>query len=145
MTERVQRPSDKVSGRGGTLDYKIVLPGYDATSSRYEWALWAYRQREVPGQIIAGGQTGGANDPRPAPASWKWPSYDPETTAPIIHHDVESRTLEIRGSIAYQGALDFHALELEVTYWPDKSDESGLARLIVKEDKIKGWQGWGFL
>ena len=143
VTERVQRPGDEVSGRGGTLDYRIVLPGYCADASRYEWALWAFRAREVPGQIIAGGQTGGTNHPYPAPASWKWPGYEPETTAPVIRNDTESRTLEINGSIVYEGALDFHALELEVSYWPDKSDESGVARLIVKEDKIQGWQGWG--
>ena len=145
VTERVQRPGDKVSGRGGTLDYRIVLPGYCADTSRYEWALWAFRAREIPGQIIAGGKTGGTNGPLPAPTSWKWPRYEPETTAPVIHHHPESKTLEIRGSITFSGVLDFHALELEVSYWPDQSDESGLARLTVKEDKLQEWQGWGTL
>lgn len=145
VTYRMQTRGKEILGPGGTMDYKIVLPGYGPKVSRYEWALWAYRQREIPGQVIAAGRTGGTNGPNPSPVSWKQPGYEPETTAPLIHHDTEARTLEIRGAIAFSGILDFHALELEVSYWPDTSDESGVARLIVKEDKIDGRQGWGFI
>ncbi|MDR0281242.1 MAG: hypothetical protein LBJ37_25545, partial [Paucimonas sp.] len=135
---RLQMRGKEVLGPGGSMDYKIVLPGYKAEASCYEWALWAYRQREVPGQIIASGRTDDTNAPFPAPTSTKQPGYVPATTAPVIQHDAESETLEIKGSIAFSGRLDFRALELEVSYWPDKSDESGVARLIVKEDKIEG-------
>lgn len=145
VVHRLKMRGKEVLGPGGAMDYKIVLPGYKPEASRYEWALWAYRQREVPGQIIAGGQTDGTNGPLPAPASWKQPGYVPATTAPFTQHDAESETLEIRGSIEFLGTLDFHALELEVSYWPDKSDESGVAKLIVKEDKIDDQQGLGFL
>ncbi|WP_157969802.1 hypothetical protein [Pseudomonas huaxiensis] len=41
------------------------------------------------------------------------------------------------------GGLDIHALALEVFYRSDKSDEAGVARLIVKEDKIGEWKVWG--
>ncbi|NNJ14526.1 hypothetical protein CSV86_004310 [Pseudomonas putida CSV86] len=145
VVHQIQTQGKEVLGTGGFIDYKIVLPGYDAKASRYEWALWAYRQREVPGQIIASGQIDGTNAPQPVPASWKSPGYVPATTVPVIQHDAESKTLEIRGSIEFLRPLDFHALELEVSYWPDKSDESGVARLVVKEDKISGQQGWGIL
>ncbi|WP_318531824.1 T6SS effector BTH_I2691 family protein [Pseudomonas huaxiensis] len=141
---RIQRRGDEVSGRGGTMEYNVVLPGYDPGASSYEWTLWAYRPGETPGGMIAGGRTGGTNDPLPAPAFWKQPGYEPDTTAPVVTYDAESKTLEIMGSIVFWGVLDFHALELEVSYWPDKSDESGMARLIVREDKIAGWQ-WGFM
>ncbi len=144
VVHRLKMRGKEVLGPGGTMDYKIVLPSYKAEASRCEWTLWAYRQREVPGQIIAGGQTDGTNGPMSAPASWKQPGYVPATTIPVIQHDAESETLEIRSSIAFLGALDFHALELEVSYWPDKSDESGVATLIVKEDKIADQQGLGF-
>ena len=50
------------------------------------------------------------------------------------------KTLTIRRELAYLGALNFHAMKLEVAYWPDKSDESGVARLTVIEDKIPKWE-----
>lgn len=142
VTYRVHRPAPGVPGEGGTIDYRFVLPGYAADKSRYEWALRAYRPTEQSGEIVAGGRTGGTNDPVPAPGSWRRPGYDPKTSAPVIHQDTESKMLEIRGSITYWGVLEFHALELKVSYWPDKSDEFGVARLIVKEDKIPGPAKW---
>ncbi|MCU1732955.1 MULTISPECIES: hypothetical protein [unclassified Pseudomonas] len=36
--------------------------------------------------------------------------------------------------------LGKQTIKFEVSYWPDKSDESGMARLIVREDKITGWR-----
>ena len=125
------------------LDYKIVLPGYAVDASRYEWALEVYRPGQSSGETIASGRTGGMNGALPPPVSWKRPGYHPETTAPLISHDAESETLEISGLISFFGNLEVHALQLEVSYWPDKSDEAGVARLIVKEDKIGEWKGWG--
>lgn len=129
---------------GMFLDYRIVLPGYKANVSNYKWALQVFRPGECSGKIIARGSEGGANEPLPAPASWKKPGYRPETSSPVIEHNAEAETLEIKGAISFFGNLDVHALELEVSYWPDKNDEAGVARLIVKEDKIGEWKGWSF-
>ena len=118
------------------LDYKLVLPGYKADVSDYEWALLVYRSNQAQGETIASGRNGGVNGPLPPPAGWKSPGYHPETTAPVI--TLNTQALEIRGSISFFGYLEVHAFQLEVSYWPDKSDKSGFARLIVKEDKIKG-------
>ncbi|WP_175651487.1 T6SS effector BTH_I2691 family protein [Pseudomonas sp. Marseille-P9899] len=142
VTHRADRQGSKVVGVAGNIEYALVLPGYDPVASSYEWALWAYRPGVVPGAIIAAGRTGDANSPLPAPVSWKQSGSEPDTTAPAIDYDAESKSLEIKGCIAFQGAPDFHALVLEVSYWPDKSDESGMARLIVREDKISGWRWW---
>ncbi|MDU9389340.1 hypothetical protein [Pseudomonas sp. zfem002] len=128
---------------GMFLDYRLVLPGYVADASRYEWTLRAYRPGETPGGIIAAGRTGGTNGPLPAPAAWRLPGYHPETTAPVIRHDAEAQTLEISGAISFFGKLDIHAFELAISYWPDKSDEAGVARVVVKEDKIGGLWEWG--
>ena len=38
--------------------------------------------------------------------------------------------------------LDAQTIKLEVPYWLDRHDESGVARLIVKEDKISGGAKW---
>ncbi|MFW3898820.1 hypothetical protein ACKLLE_22005, partial [Pseudomonas bharatica] len=136
VTYRVHRPAPGVPGEGGSIDYRFVLPGYAADKSRYEWSLRAYRPTEPSGGIVAGGGSGGTDAPAPTPG------YEPKTSAPTIHHDIESKTFEIRGAISYWGVLDFHALELEVSYWPDKNDEFGIARFIVKEDKIPGPAKW---
>ena len=136
VTYVVHRPTPEVLAHGGTIDYRITLPGYSADKSRYEWALRAYQPGDSSGDIIVGGRDDGVDEPLPAPASGPVPGSEPRTSAPVILHDTESKTVKIRGSFAYWGALDFHAMELEVSYWPDKSDESGVARLIVIEDKI---------
>ena len=127
------------------LDYELVFPGYDAEVSGYEWTLQVYRPGQTLGEIIARGQSGGENGPLPPPATWKSPGYRPETTAPAISHDAHSGLLKINGSISFFGHLEVHGLELEVSYWPDRSDETGVARLILKEDKIKGRQGGGLV
>ncbi|WP_256587737.1 hypothetical protein [Pseudomonas sp. Irchel 3E13] len=125
------------------LDYKIALPRYGLDASRYEWALQVYRPGQSSGETIASGRTGGTNEPLSPPSSWKRPGYHPETTAPVIRHDPVSGTLLIRGDISFFGTFEVHAIELKVSYWPDKNDEAGVALLIVKEDKIGEWQGWG--
>lgn len=127
------------------LNYKIVLPGYKSDASNYEWTLQVFPVGVPSGAVIARGREGGGNEPLPAPASWKHPDYHPETSAPVIRYDAEAETLEIKGSISFFGSLSIRALELEVSYWPDKSDEAGVARLIVKEDKISTWRGWGLV
>ncbi|OLS60527.1 T6SS effector BTH_I2691 family protein [Pseudomonas putida] len=118
------------------LEYILVLPGYQADVSGYEWTLQVYRPNQTLGETIASGRSGVANGPLPPPAAWKTPGYRPETTTPVITHNAQA--LEIRGSISFFGFLEVHAFQLEVSYWPDKSDKSGFARLIVREDKIKG-------
>lgn len=123
------------------LDYKLVLPGYDSDLSSYEWVLKVYRPGQALGEIIAGGHTDGTNEPMTPPSSWRNPGYRPETTAPVISRNTQSGALEITGSISFSGYFEVHALEIQVSYWPDKSDKSAFARLVAKEDKIKG-QNW---
>ena len=134
VIHRIQRPGDKVSGPGGTLDYRALLPRFGVEESHYEWVLRAY-QLSGEGKVIAEGRAGDESKP-PSNAVWTGRGSDPNGTSPVIHHDAKSGTLEISGSIAFNGFLDFHAVELEISYWPNKSDEQGVARLILKEDKL---------
>uniref|UniRef100_UPI001CDCD836 hypothetical protein n=1 Tax=Pseudomonas huaxiensis TaxID=2213017 RepID=UPI001CDCD836 len=41
--------------------------------------------------------------------------------------------------------LDIQTIKHEVFYWPDKKDESGVAQLIVKEDKTQRARERGFI
>ena len=132
-------PRSDEMAHGGTIKYRIVLLGYSADASRYEWALRTYQPGDSSGVIIAGGRHDGADETPSTPVSGSEPGDEPQTSVPVIHHDTESKALTIRREIAYLRALDFHAMKLEVAYWPDKSDESGVARLTVIEDKIPKW------
>ncbi|KAB1587371.1 hypothetical protein C5O75_029005 [Burkholderia cepacia] len=44
---------------------------------------------------------------------------------------------EVLAQSVEAGNHSIHAAELNVSYWPDKSDEDGYARLIAKEDKME--------
>ncbi|MGE8408616.1 MAG: T6SS effector BTH_I2691 family protein [Pseudomonas sp.] len=127
------------------LGYKLVLPGYDSDLSSYEWVLKVYRPSQAQGETIASGRSDVTNGPLPPPSSWKNPGYRPETTAAVISRNTRSGALEITGSISFFGYFEVHALEIQVSYWPDKSDKSAFARLVVKEDKIKGQKRKGLV
>ena len=132
-------PRTDETADGGSIKYRIVLPGYSADASRYEWALRTYQPGDSSGVVIAGGCNDGMDETLSAPVSGSELDDKPKISVPVIHHDTESKVLKIRGELAYLGALNFHAMKLEVAYWPDKNDESGVARLTVIEDKIPKW------
>ena len=136
VTYIVHRPTPEFTADGGTIKYRIVLPGYSADASRYEWALRTYRPGDSSGVIIAGGRYGGTDETPSAPISGSELDSEPQRSVPIIHHDTEAKTVTIWRELVYSGTPNFHAVKLEVAYWPDKSDESGVARLTVVEDKF---------
>ncbi|MGE8405579.1 MAG: T6SS effector BTH_I2691 family protein [Pseudomonas sp.] len=136
VTYIVHRPTPEVVADGGSIKYRIVLPGYSADASRYEWALRTYRPGDSSGVIIAGGRNDGTDETPSTSVSGAEPGDEPQRSVPIIHHDTASKTLTIWRELVYSGTPNFHAVKLEVAYWPDKSDESGVARLTVVEDKF---------
>ncbi|AZD86916.1 Lead, cadmium, zinc and mercury transporting ATPase [Pseudomonas chlororaphis subsp. aureofaciens] len=117
------------------LDYKIFLPGYEAKNSRYMWAMKVFRPGGDEGEVIASGNSERSNSSMPSNVSRKL-DYNPKTSIPVVTENVDSHTLSISGAIALNINHSINAVELEVSFWPDTSDESGAARLIVKEDKI---------
>ncbi|OOV94826.1 hypothetical protein MF4836_18840, partial [Pseudomonas sp. MF4836] len=147
---RLQRTSDLIAAgeteiiirdgfsipAGIYLDYKITLPGYDPKTSRYSWKLKVFRPGDEGGMIIASGRSGSSSNLILPPASLKCPDYNPRTTTPELKEDVVSRVLSISGAIALNQTHSVHAIELEVSYWPNLADELGVAFLIAKEDKI---------
>ena len=136
VTYVVHRPTPEFTADGGTLKYRIVLPGYSADASRYERTLRTYQPGDSSGTIITGGRNDGTDETPSTQVSGTELDDKPQWSVPVIDHDMESKTLTIRRELAYWGSLNFHAIKLEVAYWPDKSDESGVARLTVIEDKI---------
>ena len=59
-------------------------------------------------------------------------------SVPTVEHDLDSNSLTITGSIPLHMFHSINAMEVEVSYWPDRSDEFGYARLLTKEDKMDG-------
>ncbi|WP_063815540.1 T6SS effector BTH_I2691 family protein [Burkholderia cepacia] len=121
---------------GFYLDYRIDLPNHDPTASRYEWSLIVYRPGNSAGQKLAAGHSDSNQKMAEQPPSGMKVDYNPNTTMPTIEQDAATNTLTIRGAIALDDSHSIHAAELNVSYWPDKSDEDGYARLIAKEDKM---------
>ena len=61
--------------------------------------------------------------------------YNTKTTRPITNYNKATSIMTISGAIALDANHSIHAMELETSFWPDKSDESGFARLLTLEDK----------
>ena len=125
---------------GEYIVYRIALPGYDETSSRYQWTLTVYRPGDPQGQIMVADVSDKlAEIPSSTPV--KNPDYFLNTTAPIIHADKKSGTLIIEGAIALRMNHSVHAVKLEARFWPDKSDSAGFAHLLCQEDKTDTQKG----
>ncbi|KVE78362.1 hypothetical protein WI99_32690 [Burkholderia cepacia] len=122
---------------GFYLDYRFDLPNHDPTASRNEWSLTVYRPGDSAGKKIAAGRSDSNQKMTEQPPSRTKVDYNPNTTTPTIESDGATRTLTISGAIELDDNHSIHAAELNVSYWPDKSDEDGYARLIAKEDKME--------
>ncbi|HBO3623959.1 TPA: hypothetical protein L4S57_005261 [Pseudomonas aeruginosa] len=121
---------------GEFLQYRINIPGYEAKVSRYQWSLKVFRPHQDNGQIIASGQSefnSTAMQPLPEPAKI---DYNNRKATPTVEHDLNSKSLTISGSIPLHVSHSINAMELELIYWPDKSDQAGYARLLAREDKM---------
>ncbi|NBA98547.1 hypothetical protein [Pseudomonas sp. R5(2019)] len=116
------------------LRYAIQLPSFVPGVSRYDWALTVYRPHTAE-QVIASGRSDSTPSLQPPPLPLQ-NDYDHDSTLPQLELDEESKTLLIRGSIELDTFYDINAVQLTVSFWPDRSDETGHARLIVKEDKV---------
>ncbi|HKS12437.1 MAG TPA: T6SS effector BTH_I2691 family protein, partial [Pseudomonas sp.] len=121
------------------LTYTLKLPHYQPDISKYTWTLRVFRSSERHSQTIASSHDYSSVFPQ---TQQRHIDYDPKTVETTIELDTSSAQLNIGGSIALISNHRIHALELEISYWPDSSDEAGHARLLVKKDKMDS-AGWG--
>jgi len=61
---------------------------------------------------------------------------DLESNIPQVTYDKDSRRLSIQNSHPLLETHDIIAIELILTYWPDKHNDLNRAELIVREDKM---------
>ncbi|MEN5162008.1 T6SS effector BTH_I2691 family protein, partial [Achromobacter spanius] len=120
---------------GEFIIYQISLPGHEECSSRYHWALTVYRPGDSQGQVIASGESEKPPTETPSPPTLKNSDYFLNTTTPTISSDAKTKTLIIKGAVALRTINSVHAVKLEASFWPDKNDKSGFARLLCQVDK----------
>ena len=120
-----------------TLDYYLSLPNYNPKISRYTWQLTLYRAGSTKEISVLSGNTEKAAV-SVAPAIQKHSLFSiPLRSEPLINFNEKNNTLSIQDSIPLSDFHDIQATELLVTYWPDYHDQSGYAKAISREDKIK--------
>lgn len=120
---------------GVYLDYSISLPNYSPESSCHLCTVTVFRPGEQEEAIASIEYVPGFEGP-PSPRSTRNRDYHPKTTQPLVYFDNDRRSLIIRGAIALHATHGIHAVKLELSYWPDKSDKLGVAKIIRMHDKM---------
>ncbi|WP_321901333.1 T6SS effector BTH_I2691 family protein [Paraburkholderia tropica] len=121
---------------GTALNYRVVLPGFDPTCSRYSFTLEVERfgVRKDGGrapstskQTLASGQL---NDSAAvaAPTTIARPDYTLEGESKPT-----AATPVLRGSYWLDAVNGMKSATFSVTYWPDRADQNGFAQITLTE------------
>ncbi|MBF8742057.1 hypothetical protein IRZ60_10700, partial [Pseudomonas guariconensis] len=113
------------------LVYHMTLPAFRSEHSKYEWRINAFRASHKP---PCNTYTGNSNELAADFTKLKSPT---EISPPDIAVFSRKNSPQIiKNTIVLDEYDDIHAVELTLTYWPDKSNVSEFAQIIVKKDKI---------
>ncbi|MFJ4153715.1 T6SS effector BTH_I2691 family protein [Pseudomonas sp. NPDC089752] len=115
------------------LAYSFHLPQFNTAQSHYEWQITIYRANKE-GEPI----TLSSNSNKPIiEISCETTSLlaQPEPNAPTTTHNKQNGTLNIHGGIKLRENHDIQATSLTLIYWPDKSDDSGYAKLVSRDER----------
>ncbi|MGH8386688.1 MAG: T6SS effector BTH_I2691 family protein [Pseudomonas sp.] len=140
------------------LEYRLLLPLFDANRSAYRWSLTVHRDGDGPinqytgGEVLAEGAlnppalTTAASERRAALAVPKQPNkddYQLDSTTPTLEVRTvalaDNRTLQvkdIKGSIVLLPDVRQHNIEaatLSLTYWPDRDIPDAYAELTLMD------------
>ena len=116
-----------------TIKVKLTLASYDSSRSVYEWKVKAIDARGNSELIMAGGQ-----DPDVLPELRATPSKVIDKSS--RYRNRQGTAQRGVGSYVIEESIEvnteiFKKAEIEVKYWPDKSDPEGLAeRMITVSD-----------
>ncbi|MEN4918001.1 T6SS effector BTH_I2691 family protein [Achromobacter spanius] len=127
---------------GIALKYRIVLPAYDPVVSSYRFELIVQRfglssgsnmlrdkSTEVAPQTLASGEHNSGNSVSPiSPSPHRIPDYVAQaSTTPTKKQPV------ISGGFSLDAFHSIKSATLVISYWPDKNDIEGFARVELKE------------
>lgn len=140
------------------LEYRLILPLFDASRSAYRWSLTVHRHGDgsanqyTGGEVLAEGELNpptratAASERRAAlavPKRLNKPDYQINSTLPIQEirtvSSTDARTLQvkdIKGAIVLLPDTRRHNIEaatLSVTYWPDRDIHDAYAELILMD------------
>lgn len=140
------------------LEYRLILPYFDANRSAYRWSLTVHRHGDGSANQYAGGEVlaeGGLNPPTLATAAGERqvvlaiskrpnkPDYQADSTFPTqevrTFSMANARTMQvkdIKGAIVLLPDTRRHNIEaatLSVTYWPDRDIHDAYAELILTD------------
>ncbi|MBB2998965.1 hypothetical protein FHX57_001293 [Paraburkholderia tropica] len=122
---------------GTALNYRVVLPGFDPALSRYSFTLEVERfgvradggrAPSTSKQTLASGQLNDSGAVS-APTSIARPDYTldeeikPTAASPVLS-----------GSYWLDAMNGMKSATLSITYWPDKTDQSGFAQITLTEE-----------
>ncbi|WP_156441464.1 MULTISPECIES: T6SS effector BTH_I2691 family protein [unclassified Burkholderia] len=121
---------------GTDLVYRILLPGFDPAYSGYRFTLEVQRfglardGRRTPQiitQVLAAGQMNANGEPV-KPTATSRPDYV------VVKDGQPTKSLPLlTGRFELEPVHGIQSVTLKITYWPDKSDESGFAEVVVME------------
>ncbi|MFV3327810.1 hypothetical protein ACNFG0_15220, partial [Pseudomonas sp. NY15372] len=109
------------------LSCHMTIPNFHSKYSRYEWQLNTYRPNTPEPEHTYSGNSEELNQEENrtlTQANAADATYTPQ------------QTITIQNSIILDEHDMTHAIELSLSYWPDKSDLSRLAQVIVRKDKL---------
>jgi len=132
-SEGVLFASDTVSF-GFYLDLNIELPGFSAGVSNAKWYLDLYRPGGHKEDVFLRG--GGDQSGEIHGLSLGGNSIFVESL-PQFSCVNKGSSLRIQAGLALRENHGITAIQLKIEYWPDKSDDAGLAVVTVREDKLK--------
>jgi hypothetical protein len=113
-----------------TLKVKLTLASYDARRSVYEWKVKGINTRGASELIMAGGQ-----DPDVLPELRPMPDRIIDTSS--RYRNRQGTTRRDQGSYVIEECIEvntkiYKQAQIEVKYWPDKSDPEGWAEKLMK-------------
>lgn len=127
---------------GTALKYRIVLPAYDPAVSRYRFELVVQRfglrsgsnmlrdkSTEVAPQTLASGEHNSGNSASPiSPSPHRIPDY-----VALTSNTPTKKQPVISGGFSLDAFHSIKSATLVISYWPDKNDIEGFARVELKE------------
>lgn len=132
---------DAAVAAGFYLDLYISLPNFSTEDAQYKWQLTVYPagQNRLPFHL-----SGNSSHPKVVeyvPEETKKTFASPESVSERIIFKTTDKTLHISTSIPLRDNHCTKAIELTLTYWPNKHDMSGYAKVTMRENNLSSLRG----